>query len=137
MQAQLDQVQALAMALQGLHLTTDTLASEAKHARITSALRKLWPVSCFCRRNAERGLLETKDGSTSVLGENECFGGSPGRNRHFDVELERFRLLSWKKSQAESRFRLRTRNFRLRSKSFFLGSLKRNRRFDFGNPLGT
>ena len=64
------------------------------------------------------------------------FGGSPVRERHFEIEAERFRILVLRKSSAGEPFRNRTRKFRNRSKSFFRRSVKRNRRFEMATPFG-
>ena len=46
---------------------------------------------------------------TTPTGFEFCFGGSPGRERHFEIEPRRFRLLFWRKSYAGAPFRSQTK----------------------------
>ena len=43
------------------------------------------------------------------------FGGSFPRERHFEVEPERFQILFWRKSWAGAAFRIRTKEIRHRA----------------------
>ena len=69
-------------------------------------------------------VLEEVLGGSATSSSNETnaeshFGGCPVRERHFEIEAERFRILVLRKSSAGEPFRNRTRKFRNRSKSFF------------------